>query len=64
MPLLQKEDPEFAEMITYLSTDDLLILDWSARQILMLTDQFTLDGEVLWHFLSLNRDMGEGNFYH
>ena len=50
MPVLQNEDPEFAEMITYLSTGDLPISDWSARTILMLADQFTLEVGVLWHF--------------
>ena len=48
MPFLQKEDPELAGMITYLSTDDLPISDRSARKSLMLADQFTLDGGVLW----------------
>ena len=33
MPFLQKEDPEVAEMITYLSTDNLHISDRSARTI-------------------------------
>ena len=64
MPFLQKEDPDLAGMITYLSTGDLTISDRSARTILMLADQFTLDGGVFWHFLSLNLDMEEGNFYH
>ena len=54
MPFLQKEDPDLAGMITYLSTGDLPISDRSARTILMLADQFTLDGGVLWHFLFLN----------
>ena len=27
----------------------------------MLADQFTLDDGVLWHVLSQNLDMGEGN---
>ena len=64
MPFLQKEDPDLAGMITYLSTGDLSISDRSARTILMLADQFTLDGGILWHFLSLNIDMAGGNFYH
>ena len=38
-------------MITYLSTSDLPISDRSTRTILMLADQFTLDGGVLWHFV-------------
>ena len=49
IPFLQSEDPYLAEMITYLSTGDLPISDTSARRILMLTDQFTLDGGVLLH---------------
>ena len=60
----QKKYPKLAEMITYLSTDDLPISDRSARTILMLADQFTLDGGVLWHFLSLDLDMGGGDLYH
>ena len=64
MPFLQNEDPDLAGMITYLSTGDLPISDRSARNILMLADQFTLDGGVLWHFLPLNLDMARGNFYH
>ena len=52
MPFLQKEDPELAGMITYLSTDDLPISDRSARKSLVLADQFTLDGGVLWHFVA------------
>ena len=50
MPFLQKEGPDLVGMITYLSTGDLSISDRSARTILMLADQFTLDGGVLWHF--------------
>ena len=32
MPLLQKEDPDLAEVFTYLSTGNLLISDRSAKQ--------------------------------
>ena len=49
-------------MITYLCTGDLPISDSLARKILMLADQFTLDGGVLWHFLALNLDMTGENF--
>ena len=47
MPFLQKEDPDLEGMITYLRTGDLSISDRSAREILMLADQFTLDGGVI-----------------
>ena len=50
MPFLQKDDPDFAGMITYLSTSDLPISDRSARTILMLADHFTLYGGVLCFF--------------
>ena len=61
-PFLQKEDHALAGMITYLSTDDLSISDRSARKILMLADQFKLDGGVLWHFVVPKH--GRKNFYH
>ena len=64
MPFLQKEDPDLAGMITYLSTDDLPISDRSARKILMLTDQFTLDDGILWHFLVPKSRHGKRSFYH
>ena len=65
MPFLQKEDPDLARLLTYLSTGDLPISYRSARNFLMLADQFTLDGGVHWHcFLSLNLDMARDNFYH
>ena len=51
MPFLQKEDPDLAGMITYLGTGDLPISDKSVRKSSMLADQFTLDGDVLWHFV-------------
>ena len=51
-------------MITYVSTGDLPISDRYARKKFILADQFTLDGGVVWHFLSLNLDMKGGNFYH
>ena len=50
MPLMQRQDPELAEIITYLSTGDLPKSDKAARKILMIEDQFTLDDGVLWHF--------------
>ena len=55
MPLIQSQDPELAEIITYLSTGDLPMSDKAARKILMIEDQFTLDDGVLWHLL-LNQD--------
>ena len=61
---MQKEDPNLAGMITYLSIGDLPTSDRLARAILMLSDQFTLDDGVPLHFLSLNIDIGGGNFYH
>ena len=63
MPFLQKEDPDLEGMITYPSTGDLPISDRSARKILILTDQFSLDDGILWHFfLSLNLNMARGAF--
>ena len=52
MPLMQRQDPELAEIITYLSTGHLPALNKSARKILMIEDQFTLDDGVLWHFFA------------
>ena len=52
MPLMQRQDPELAEIITYLSTGDLPASDKAARKLLMLEDQFTLDDGVLWHFFA------------
>ena len=64
MPFLQNKDPDLVGMITYLRTGDLPISDRSARTILMLADQVTRNGDVLWHFLPLNLDMAGENFYH
>ena len=50
MPLMQRQDPELAEIISYLSTGDLPMTDKAARKILMIEDQFMLDDGVLWHF--------------
>ena len=52
MPVLQKQDPELAEINNYLGTGDLPISDKSARKIVMIADQFALDDNVLWHFYS------------
>ena len=52
MPLMQRQDPKLAEIITYLSTGDLPMSDKAARKILMIEDQFTLDDGVLWHFFA------------
>ena len=49
MSLMQRQDPELAEIITYLSTGDLPASDKAARKILMIEYQFTLDDGVLWH---------------
>ena len=49
---MQRQDPELAEIITYLSTGDLPMSDKAARNILMIEDQFTLDDGVLWHFIA------------
>ena len=61
---MQRQDPELAEIITYLSTGDLPMSDKAARKILMIEDQFTLDDGVLWHFLLLNQDTRKEVFYH
>ena len=50
LPLMQKQDPELAELITYLSTGDLSKSDRAARKILLIQDQFTIDDGVLWIF--------------
>ena len=47
MPLMQRQAPELAEIITYLSTGNLPASDKVARKILMIEDQFTLDDGVL-----------------
>ena len=52
MPLMQRQDPELAEIITYLSTGDLSMSDKAARKILMIEDQLTLDDGVHWHFFA------------
>ena len=52
MPLMQRQDPELAEINTYLSTGDLPASNKSARKILMIDDQLTLDDGVLWHFFA------------
>ena len=49
---MQRQDPELAEIITYLSTGDLPMSDKAARKILMIEDQFTLDDGVLGHFFA------------
>ena len=50
MPNLQKQDPEFAELVIYLSTGDLPVSDKSARKIVMIMYQLTVEGDILWHF--------------
>lgn len=45
-----KQDPEQAEIITHLSTGELIISDKSARKVVMVADRFTLDDGVLWYF--------------
>ena len=52
MLLMQRQDQELAEIITYLSTGDLLMSDKATRKILMMEDQITMDNGVLWHFVS------------
>ena len=52
MPVLQKQDPELAEINNYLGTGDLPISYKSARKIVMIADQFALVDNVLWHFYS------------
>ena len=52
MPLMQRQDPELAEIITYLSTGDLPASDKAARKLLMIEDQLTLADGVLWHFFA------------
>ena len=52
MPVLQKQDPDLAEIINYLFAGDLPISDKSARKIVMIADQFALVDNVLWHFYS------------
>ena len=52
MPLMQRQDPKLAEIITYLSTGDLPMSDKAERKILMMEDQFTLHDGVLWHLFS------------
>ena len=42
--------PNLAGIIAYVSTGDLRVSDRSARKVLLLTDQFTLDSGVHWHF--------------
>ena len=59
MPFLQKDDPDLAGIITYLSMDDLPISDRSAGKMLMLADLFTPDGGVLWHFFVLKSKHGK-----
>ena len=51
-PNLQTHDPELAEIITYLNTVDLSVSDKSARKIIMIADQFTVQDGILWHFYS------------
>ena len=63
IPLMQRKDPEQAEIITYLSTGDLPASDKAARKILMIEDQFTLDDGVLWHFFA-PKDMRKEVYYH
>ena len=63
MPLMQWQNPELAEIITYVSTGDLPASAKAARKILMIEDQFTLDDGVLWHFLLLNQDIRKEVFY-
>ena len=64
MPLMQRKDPELAEIITYLCTGDLPASDKAARKILMIEDQFTLDDGSYGIFLLLNQDMRREVFYH
>ena len=52
LPLMQMQDPELAEMITYLSIGDLPRSDKAARKILLIEDQFTMNDGVLWHFFA------------
>ena len=47
MPVLQKQDPELAEIINYLDAGDLPISDKSARKIVMIAYQFALVDNVL-----------------
>ena len=50
MPVVQKQDPELAEIINYLGAGDLPISDESARKIVMIAAQFARVDNVLWHF--------------
>ena len=52
MPNLQRQDPKLAGIITCLSTGDLPVSDKSARQIVMIADQFTVEDDILWYFYS------------
>ena len=52
MPVLQKQDPELAEITNYLGAGHLPISDKSARKIVMIAEQFALVDNVLWHFYS------------
>ena len=47
MHILQKQDPELAEIINYLGAGVLPISDKSARKIVMIADQFALIDNVL-----------------
>ena len=52
MPVLQNQDPEFAQIINYFRTENLPFSDKSARKIVVIADQFALDDNVLSHFYS------------
>src|SRR5208282_1589517 len=45
----QRESPELSDMFTYLETGDLPSCDKTARQIVIESDQYTLDDGVLYH---------------
>ena len=50
--MIQRQDPELAEIITYLSTGDLPKSGKAARKILLIEDQFTMNEGVLWPFFA------------
>ena len=47
MPVLEKQDPELAEIINYLGEGDLPISDKSSRKIVLIADQFALVDNIL-----------------
>ena len=46
IPLMQRQDPELAEIIRYLSKDHLPMSDKAARKILMMEDHDDEDHEM------------------